>query len=106
MAIPRPRPLAARAFHLDQTTDHAPARAGICDRGASSFSVSSASPAGAHQHEAQAHAATSGTSLAMSMVRGLRLIANAARAPTADVGILASLDYLEGPTFDAAACTR
>src|SRR5436190_2707718 len=60
-----------------------PARVGI--RGDDRSWSSAASLGGAHQHEAQAHAVTYPTSLATATCSGcgLRLMANAAIAPTA-----------------------
>src|SRR5215208_2286601 len=62
----------------------APARTGIGTAPTSWSGVSETSQ-GAHQHEAQAQAVTNGawSATTRGAVRGLRLIANAARAPTA-----------------------
>src|SRR4051794_11951360 len=63
----------------------APARTGILTASTSGSSACDVSPGGAHQHEAQAQAVTNGvwSATARGSVRGLRLIANAATAPTA-----------------------
>src|SRR5688572_28056894 len=63
----------------------APARTGIGTAPTSCSSVSEVSPGGAHQQEAQAQVVTNGawSATPAGSVRGLRLIANAAMAPTA-----------------------
>jgi CubicO group peptidase (beta-lactamase class C family) len=81
-----PRPRGGRSRRARDAVPHeAPARTGIGTGATSSSSVSGVSPGGAHQHEAQAHAVTNGawSATTRGSVRGLRLIANAAMAPTA-----------------------
>src|SRR4051812_46387826 len=74
-----------RCLAGDAVPYEAPARTGIGTAPMSWSSLSEVSPGGAHQHEAQAHAVRNGawSATASGSVCGLRLIANAAMAPTA-----------------------
>src|SRR3954468_23400115 len=76
-----PRPRGGRSWRARDAVPHdASARTGIFTASTSWSSAGGVSPAGAHQHEAQAHAVTNGawSATASGSVRGLRLIANAA----------------------------